>query len=173
DSQLAARIKSYETAFGMQREMPQVLDLSKETDATLKLYGLGRGQMTGFGWQCLVARRMVEHGVRFIELIDVGASKNWDAHGDMKTHGPLARNIDQPIAGLIRDLKSRGLLDDTLVVWTTEFGPPAHVADKNAKGREHHPHVFTSWLAGGGTKPGTVYGKSDEYGMYPAEKEVH
>ena len=81
-----------------------------------------RGQTTGFGWQCIVARRMVERGVRFIELIDVGASKNWDAHGDMKTHEPLARNIDQPIAGLIRDLKSRGLFEDTLIVWTTEFG---------------------------------------------------
>src|SRR2546425_6929682 len=119
---LAARIKSFETAFGMQQEMPGVLDLSKETDATLKLYGLERGSAKGFAWQCLVARRMAERGVRFIELIDVGSHDNWDAHADMQTHGPLAKNVDQPIAGLLRDLKSRGLLEDTLVVWTTEFG---------------------------------------------------
>jgi hypothetical protein len=173
DPDLAARIRSFETAAGMQAQAPEAFDLSGESDATLNLYGLKRGETKGFGWQCLVARRLAERGVRFVELIDVGASSNWDAHGDMKTHEPLARNVDQPIAGLIRDLKSRGMLDDTLVVWTTEFGRTAHVADKNARGREHHPHVFTSWLAGGGTRPGTVYGKSDEYGMYPAENEVH
>src|SRR5262245_29434324 len=116
DPQLEARIKSYETAFGMQQSMPEVLDLSKETDATLQLYGLERGQTTGFGWQAIVARRMIEHGVRFVELIDVGASKNWDAHGDVKTHGPLALNIDKPIAGLIKDLKSRVLFDENVVV---------------------------------------------------------
>ena len=99
DPMLDARIKSYETAFGMQMTMPQVLDLSKETDATLKLYGMERGATTGFGWQCIVARRMMEQGVRFVELIDVGSSKNWDAHGDIHTHAPLAKNIDQPIAG--------------------------------------------------------------------------
>ena len=119
---LAARIKSFETAFGMQQAMPEVLDLSKETDATLDLYGLERGSTKGFAWQCLVARRLVERGVRFIELIDTGSSNNWDCHGDMKAHGPLAKNVDKPIAGLLRDLKSRGMLDDTLVVWTTEFG---------------------------------------------------
>src|SRR5262249_682061 len=97
DSALAARIKSFETAFGMQHEMPEVLDLSKETDATLELYGLERGSTKGFAWQCLVARRMVERGVRFVELIDVGASNNWDAHGNMKTHEPLAKNIDRAI----------------------------------------------------------------------------
>ncbi len=171
DTQLEARIKSYETAFGMQREMPEVLDLSKETDATLKLYGMKRGQTTGFGWQCIVARRMVERGVRFIELIDVGASKNWDAHGDMKTHEPLARNIDQPIAGLIRDLKSRGLFEDTLIVWTTEFGrsPTA----EGEYGRGHFANAFSSWIAGGGVKGGVVYGKTDDYGMKVAEKECH
>jgi hypothetical protein len=171
DSQLAARIKTYETAFGMQREMPEVLDLSKESDATLKLYGLERGQTIGFGWQCLVARRMAERGVRFIELIDVGASKNWDAHGDMKTHEPLARNIDKPIAGLIKDLKSRGLFEDTLVVWTTEFGrsPTA----EGSYGRGHFCFAYSSWLAGAGVRGGTVYGKTDDYGMKVAENEVH
>ena len=171
DQQLAARIKTFETAFGMQREMPDVLDLSKETDATLKLYGLERGQTTGFGWQCLVARRMAEHGVRFIELIDVGASKNWDAHGDMKTHEPLARNIDKAIAGLLKDLKSRGLFEDTLVVWTTEFGR-SPTAEGNY-GRGHFCFAYSSWLAGAGVRGGMVYGKSDDYGMKVAENEVH
>src|SRR5436305_5150727 len=122
DPMLDARIKSYETAFGMQMTMPQVLDLTKETDATLKLYGMERGQTKGFGWQCLVARRMIEQGVRFVELIDVGSSKNWDAHGDIHTHAPLAKNVDLPVAGLLTDLKSRALLKDTLEVFTTECG---------------------------------------------------
>ena len=171
DPQLAARIKTYETAFGMQREMPAVLDLSKESDATMKLYGLERGQTTGFGWQCLVARRMAERGVRFIELIDVGASNNWDAHGDMKTHEPLARNIDKAIAGLIKDLKSRGLFEDTLVVWTTEFGrsPTA----EGSYGRGHYCFAYSSLLAGAGVRGGMVYGKTDDYGMKIAENEVH
>src|SRR5262249_4222354 len=171
DPQLEARIKSYETAFGMQQAMPEVLDLSKETNATLALYGLNRGQTTGFGWQAIVARRMVERGVRFIELIDVGASKNWDAHGDMKTHEPLARNIDKPIAGLIRDLKSRGLFDQTLVVWTTEFGrTPTSEGDY---GRGHFSNAYSSWLAGGGVKGGMAYGKTDDYGMKVVENECH
>lgn len=122
DATLAARIKSFETAYGMQREAPEAFDLSKETDATLKLYGLERGSTKGFAWQCLVARRMAERGVRFIELIDTGANNNWDSHSDMTDHVRLARNVDQPIAGLLKDLKLRGLLDETLVVWTTEFG---------------------------------------------------
>ena len=171
DPQLAARIKTYETAFGMQREMPEVLDLSKESDATLKLYGLERGQTSGFGWQCLVARRMAERGVRFIELIDVGASKNWDAHGNMKTHEPLARNIDKPIAGLIKDLKSRGLFEDTLIVWTSEFGRSP--AAEGTYGRGHFCFAYSSWLAGGGVKGGMTYGKTDDYGMKIAENEVH
>ena len=171
DPQLAARIKTYETAYGMQREMPEVLDLAKESDATLKLYGLARGQTTGFGWQCLVARRLAERGVRFIELIDVGASKNWDAHGDMKTHEPLARNIDRPIAGLIKDLKSRGMFEDTLIVWTSEFGRTP--AAEGEYGRGHHATAFTSWLAGAGVRGGLAYGKSDDYGMKVAEDEVH
>lgn len=171
DENLSARVRSYETAFGMQREMPEALDLSKETDATLKLYGLERGSTKGFAWQCLVARRLAERGVRFIELIDVGASNNWDAHSDMKTHEPLARNVDGAIAGLLKDLKSRGMLDDTLVVWTTEFGrsPTA----EGASGRGHYNKVYSSWLAGGGAKGGIVYGKSDEFGANVAENEVH
>jgi hypothetical protein len=173
DPLLAARIKSFETAFGMQAEMPEVFDLSQETDSTLKLYGLERGGTSGFGWQCLVARRLAERGVRFVELIDVGSSNNWDAHGDMLTHAPLAANVDRPIAGLLRDLKQRGMLDDTLVVWTTEFGRTPFNAAADAKGREHHHWVYSSWLAGGGVKGGIVHGESDEYGIHPAKDAVH
>ena len=173
DPMLTARIKSFETAFGMQAEMPDVFDLSRETDATLKLYGLERGSTKGFAWQCLVARRLAERGVRFVELIDVGSSDNWDAHGDMLTHAPLARNVDQPIAGLLKDLKLRGMLDDTLVVWTTEFGRTPFNAAVDAKGREHHHWVFSSWLAGAGVKPGSVYGESDDLGINVARDPVH
>lgn len=173
DPLLEARIRSFETAFGMQMELPEVFDLSREDDATLALYGLPRGSTQGFAWQCLVARRLAERGVRFVELIDVGSSDNWDAHGDMMTHAPLARNVDRAIAGLLRDLKRRGMLDDTLVVWTTEFGRTPFNAAADAKGREHHHWVFSSWLAGAGVKAGTVYGESDEHGIRPARNRVH
>ncbi len=173
DAALAARIKSFETAFKMQREAPEAFDLSKETDATLKLYGLERGSTTGFGWQCLVARRLAERGVRFIELIDSGSFNNWDAHGDMQTCVPLAKNIDQPIAGLLKDLKSRGMLSDTLVVWTTEFGRTPFNAQPDAKGREHHARAYSSWLAGGGVKGGMVYGQTDDYAIEVASDPMH
>ncbi len=173
DPLLSARIQSFETAFGMQMEMPDVFDLSRESDATLAMYGLERGSTRGFGWQCLVARRLAERGVRFVELIDVGSSDNWDAHGDMLTHAPLARNVDQPIAGLLRDLKQRGMMEDTLVVWTTEFGRTPFNAAADAKGREHHHWVYSSWLAGAGVKAGTVYGESDDYGIRVAKDGVH
>ncbi len=171
DPALAARVKSFETAFGMQQAMPGVLDLSQESDATHELYGLERGSTKGFGWQCLVARRMIERGVRFVELIDSGASNNWDAHADMAAHGPLAKNVDKPIAGLLKDLKQRGLLDDTLVVWTTEFGRTP--TTDGPLGRGHQAAVFSSWLAGAGVKAGYVHGKSDDYGAKVAEDEVH
>lgn len=172
---LEARIKSFETAFGMQREAPEVFDLSKESDATLALYGLQRGQTTGFGWQCLVARRMAERGVRFIEIIDSGAdsSSNWDSHDDINAHVPLAKNVDRPIAGLIKDLKSRGMLDSTLVVWTTEFGRTPYNATPNAGGRDHHHEAFSSFLAGAGVKPGIVHGATDEYGISVVQDKVH
>ncbi|MSR58809.1 MAG: DUF1501 domain-containing protein [Planctomycetaceae bacterium] len=173
DAALEARIRSLETAFGMQSAAPDAFDLAGETEATLKLYGLERGQTTGFGWQCLAARRLAERGVRFIEVIDVGSSNNWDSHGDMNDHARLAKNVDQPIAGLIRDLKQRGMLDETLVVWTTEFGRTPYHEQADAKGREHHHQVFSSWLAGGGVKPGSVYGASDDYGIAVADDRVH
>ncbi len=173
DRALEARIQSFETAVGMQREAPEAMDLSGETEPTLKMYGLEPGQTAGFGWQCLVGRRLAERGVRFIELIDVGSSRNWDAHGNMATHGPLAKNVDHPIAGLIRDLKQRGMLDDTLVVWTTEFGRTPYHEKADHPGREHHHQVFSSWMAGGGVKSGVVYGASDEHGIAVAEDRVH
>lgn len=173
DDQLEARIRSFETAFGMQAEAPAVFDLSKETQGTLDLYGLQPGQTTGFGWQCLIARRMVESGVRFVECIDVGSSNNWDDHGDMLNHARLAKNVDQPIAGLIRDLKQRGMLEDTLVVWTTEFGRTPYMAEQDAKGRDHHHQVFSSWMAGAGLKKGIIHGASDDHGMAVANDRVH
>jgi hypothetical protein len=173
DPRLAARIKSFETAFGMQFEMPAALDLLTESDATLRLYGLDRGGTDGFGWQCLVARRLVERGVRFVELIDTGSNGNWDSHGDMADHGRLAKNVDQAIAGLMTDLKSRGLLDEVLVVWTTEFGRTPFNNTADNKGREHHSWAFSSWLAGAGVKRGMVHGKTDEYGIRVVEDPVH
>jgi hypothetical protein len=173
DPQLAARIQSFETAFGMQMAVPDVFDFTKESDATHALYGLERGSTAGFGWQCLAARRLVERGVRFVELIDTGSSGNWDSHGDMMDHERLARNVDKPIAGLLKDLKSRGMLDDTLVVWTTEFGRTPFNNTADARGREHHSWAFSSWMAGGGAKPGVTYGSTDEYGMRVETDGVH
>lgn len=173
DSELAARMRSFETAFGMQMAVPDAFDFSQESAATLASYALQPGQTAGFGWQCLAARRLIERGVRFVELIDTGSSGNWDAHGDMMTHVGLAKNVDQPIAALLKDLKQRGLLDETLVVWTTEFGRTPFNNSADAKGREHHPWAFSSWLAGAGVKPGIVHGATDEYGLRAAEKPVH
>jgi hypothetical protein len=173
DSLLEARMRTFETAFGMQMAVPDAFDFKQESDATLEGYGLQRGQTTGFGWQCLAARRLIERGVRFVELIDSGSSGNWDAHGDMMSHAPLAKNVDQPIAALLRDLKQRGMLEETLVVWTTEFGRTPFNNTADAKGREHHPWAFSSWLAGGGVKSGIVHGSTDEIGLRAAEKPVH
>jgi hypothetical protein len=173
DAALEARIRSFETAFGMQTAAPEVFNLSGETAQTLSLYGLKPGQTTGFGWQCLIARRLAERGVRFIELIDVGSANNWDAHGDMKTHEPLAKNVDQAMAGLVLDLKQRGMLDETLVVWTTEFGRTPYHTQADHRGREHHHQGYSSWLAGGGVKAGMVYGKTDEYGSAAVENRMH
>lgn len=173
DGLLTARMRSFETAFGMQMAVPDAFDLNSESDETLQSYGLQRGQTAGFGWQCLAARRLVERGVRFVELIDTGSSGNWDAHGDMMSHVGLAKNVDQPIAALLKDLKRSGLLEDTLVVWTTEFGRTPFNNTADAKGREHHPWAFSSWLAGAGVKPGIVHGATDEHGLRAVEKPVH
>ena len=174
DSNLKARIKSFETAFGMQMQAPEAFDFSRESDATLDLYGLKRGSKEGFAWQCLAARRLAERGVRFIELIDGGTriDYNWDTHSHMSTYNRLAKNVDQPIAALIQDLKSRGMFDDTLVVWTTEFGRTPFVPDPTAEGRGHHAKTYCSWLAGAGVKGGMTYGESDELGDEVAENVV-
>ncbi len=171
DSDLAARVRTFETAFHMQAEAPEAFDLSKESDETLALYGLKRGATSGYGWQALVARRLVERGVRFVELIDVGSSNNWDQHDNIPQHANLAKNIDQPIAGLLRDLKRRGMLSETLVVWTTEFGRTP--GEDGPKGRGHHGACFSSWMAGGGVKGGVVHGKTDEVSGAVAENKVH
>ncbi|MBL8891342.1 MAG: DUF1501 domain-containing protein [Planctomycetaceae bacterium] len=173
DAQLLARLQTFETAFGMQMAVPDAFDFATETAETLNSYGLAADQKSGFGWQCLAARRLIERGVRFVELIDVGSSNNWDAHGDMMTHVPLAKNVDQPIAALIKDLKARGLFDETLIVWTTEFGRTPFNNTADAPGREHHPWAFSSWLAGAGVKGGTVHGSTDEIGLWTADKPVH
>ena len=156
DDAIAARVRSFETAFGMQFEMPAVLDLTQESQETLDLYGLKAGEREGFGWQCLVARRLVERGVRFVELIHTGSSGNWDSHGNMAAHQGLVGQVDRPIAGLLNDLKRRGLMDDVLVVWTTEFGRTPFNSSADHPGREHHSWAFSSWLAGAGVKPGST-----------------
>jgi len=173
DQTLEARIRSFETAFGMQREAPEAFDISGESASTLELYGVNAETTEGFGWQCLVARRLAERGVRFLELIDVGSSHNWDSHGNMGDHERLAKAIDLPIAGLLTDLKQRGMLERTLVVWTTEFGRTPFNKDANHAGREHHKHCFSSWMAGGGVKGGMVHGTSDEYGIRTAANATH
>jgi len=170
---LSARMKSFETAYGMQQAVPDAFDFSKESKTTLDNYAIQPNSTIGFGWQCLAARRLIERGVRFVELIDTGSSGNWDAHGDMMTHVGLAKNVDQPIAALLKDLKQRGMLDDTLVVWTTEFGRTPFNNTADAKGREHHPWAFTSWLAGAGVKQGITYGETDEHGLRAEVNKVH
>jgi hypothetical protein len=171
DSDLAARIRTFETAFHMQTEAREAFDLGQESDATMDLYGLKRGDNESFGWQCVVARRLAERGVRFIEVVNGSSSKNWDDHADMSAHEGKAKRIDQPIAGLLRDLKQRGMLDDTLVVWTTEFGRTPGV--DGTKGRGHHSACFSSWLAGGGVKGGLAYGATDEIASTVVEDKVH
>jgi hypothetical protein len=174
DSNLTARIKSFETAFGMQMAAPEAFDLTQETDATLKLYGLQRGSTDGFAWQCLMARRLAERGVRFVELIDgdTRLDKNWDSHAKMANYNKLARNVDRPIAALLKDLKSRGMLKDTLVVWTTEFGRQPFCPSPGAEGRGHHSRNYCSWLAGAGIRGGMTYGSSTELGDDVAEDPV-
>ncbi len=173
DLNLRARLSSFDTAAGMMREAPQVFDLAGETEATLQLYGLKRGDNQSFAWQCLMARRMVERGVRVVELIDTGSSNNWDAHGDMQDHRGKARRVDQAIAALVRDLKQRGLLRQTLIAICTEFGRAPWGATPNDKGRNHHAKAFTCLLAGGGVKGGITYGETDEYGINIASNPCH
>ncbi|HTF90087.1 MAG TPA: DUF1501 domain-containing protein [Planctomycetota bacterium] len=169
DAALDARIASFELAFRMQTEAPRAMDLSGETPETLKLYGIDEKTTENFGRQCLLARRFAEAGVRFIQCTH---SYKWDQHENLKAgHEQNAREVDLPIAGLLADLEARGLLEDTLVIWGGEFGrtPTAQGMD----GRDHNPHGFTMWLAGGGTKRGLSYGSTDDYGFFARDDKVH
>jgi hypothetical protein len=172
ETELAARIASYELAFRMQSEAPGVIDLSKETENTKKLYAMDDPVCEHFGHNCLLARRLVEKGVRFVQLYAGGRpAESWDAHGDLeKNHRRRAAVVDKPIRGLLKDLKSRGMLDSTLVVWHTEFGRMP--ISQSVSGRDHSPAGFSVWLAGGGIKGGQVIGATDEFG-YRAAVEPH
>lgn len=178
DSELTARLESYELAARMQMSIPEVADFADETAATQSSYGLDDPRTAGFGRNCLLARRLLERGVRFVQLFNGGALGspriNWDAHEDLvENHSKQAATLDQPCAALLADLKQRGLLDDTLVVWSTEFGrTPFTEVKGEGLGRDHHPLVFTCWMAGAGLKPGMAYGASDEVGYLPADNPV-
>jgi hypothetical protein len=169
DPELRARIKAYELAYGMQTAVPETLQLEKESDAILQLYGLDKNVTRPFGRLCLSARRLVERGVRFVQIFHGGGGGGaWDAHSVIKSnHGTLSAQVDLPVAGLLRDLKQRGMLQETLVVWGTEFGrSPGAQGD----GRDHHPQGFCAWLAGGGIKGGVVHGATDEIGFHAIEQ---
>jgi hypothetical protein len=168
---VAARLKTYELAARMQLSAPALVDLSGEPTHVLEVYGIGTEESDDFGRQLLLARRMAEEGVRFIQICHAGGGNGgWDAHGDIKTHAPLCRATDKPIAGLIRDLKQRGMLDSTLVVWSSEFGRSPW--SQNTTGRDHNPRGYTAWLAGGGVKGGVVHGATDDVG-YKAVVNPH
>jgi len=169
DSALEARINSFELAFQMQAAAPELQSIADESPNTLKMYGIDGGPTQNFGRQCLMARRFAERGVRFVQ---VSHSYKWDQHGNLKAeHGRNALEVDQPIAALLTDLKQRGLLEDTLVLWGGEFGrtPVAQGGD----GRDHNPQGYTMWLAGGGIKPGIRWGATDDYGYYAVEDKMH
>ncbi|MBI1356303.1 MAG: DUF1501 domain-containing protein [Acidobacteria bacterium] len=180
-SELEATISNYELAFRMQSEVPDLLDFAGETETTKDLYGLGEPDTEEFGRQCLLARRMVERGVRFIELLTPRrqGQDRWDQHHKLEEgHRINSRAVDKPIAGLLTDLKGRGLLDETLVIWGGEFGrtPTAQTMEtgySSGVGRDHNPFGFTMWLAGGGVKGGIRYGATDDYGYFAVENKVH
>jgi hypothetical protein len=176
NSELAARIASYELAFKMQKHAPEAVDFSKETAKTKALYGIDEPKTDDFGRKCLLARRLVERGVRFIQIYSGGAHNddNWDAHSDIvKNHTKHAGDTDRPIAGLLKDLKARGLLDSTLVVWGGEFGRQPTAEYAVGTGRDHNAYGFTMWMAGGGIKGGTSVGKTDELGSAAVENRFH
>ena len=171
DTELEARIGAYELAYQMQSAGPEAVDLTKETEATKKLYGLDEPETSVYGTNCLLARRLVERGVRFVELY-AGSGSGWDAHTDIEgNHSKRCRASDKPIAGLLADLKSRGMLDETLVVWGGEFGRTPF--NEKGNGRDHNPWGFTMWFAGGGVKPGQAVGTTDEIGLRAVERRAH
>ena len=170
-SELEARIRSYELAFRMQAQAPEAIDLAAETEATQKMYGLDKKETQPYGRICLLARRLVERGVRFVQLYS-GTGSKWDSHSGIEAnHKRLCRGVDRPIAGLLTDLKQRGLLDETLVVWGGEFGRTP--MSEKGSGRDHNPTGFTMWMAGGGVKGGQTIGATDELGLYAIEDKMH
>jgi hypothetical protein len=173
DSRLSARIESFELAYRMQLQAPDAFDLSRESAATNRLYGIDEKTTEIFGHQCLLARRLVERGVRFVQLYHTtGGFQPWDQHSDLKGgHAKNALATDRPIAGLLEDLRARGLLEDTLVIWGGEFGRTP--AAEGTNGRDHHPYGFTMWLAGGGVRGGMAFGATDEFGWDAVENRVH
>lgn len=170
---LESRTRAFELAFRMQMTAPEAFDISGESEATRRLYGLDDSHCMSFGYRCLLARRLAERDVRFIQVqCGKGDGLDWDQHGNLEGgHRKNARATDKPIAGLLHDLESRGLLEDTLVVWAGEFGRTP--TSQGQDGREHHPHGYTIWLAGGGVRPGMVYGSTDEFGWYARENPMH
>jgi len=169
---LDARIASFELAFRMQAEAPEAFDLTRESQATHDLYGTDDAETRLFGRQCLLARRLVERGVRFVHVFDAPANNKWDQHGSLTANLPRnCRSIDRPVAALLTDLRARGLLDDTLVVWGGEFGRTPTAEGKD--GREHHPFGFTMWMAGGGIRGGMVHGATDDFGWHAVQDKVH
>jgi hypothetical protein len=176
NSSLSARIASYELAYRMQSAAPEAVDLGRESEETKKLYGIDDPRSEVFGRQCLLARRLVERGVRFVQLYSGGHHNdaNWDAHGDLvENHTLHAGETDRPIAGLIEDLKQRGMLDETLIVWGGEFGRQPTAEYEKGTGRDHNAYGFTMWLAGGGVKGGVSIGQTDELGSAAVEEPFH
>lgn len=168
-----ARLGSFEIARGMMQTAPAIFEVAAETNETRALYGIEPGDRSSFGWQCLVARRMVESGARVVELIDTGSSNNWDAHGDMRDHLPKAQRVDRALAALLTDLKRRGLLQETLIVGCTEFGRTPWAVNKGEKGRSHHADAFSCFLAGAGVRGGMAYGRTDDHGVAIVQDPVH
>lgn len=174
DDTWEATIESYELAWRMQSEAPHVFDISGESKPTLDLYGIGQKPTDNFGRQCLLARKLCESGVRYVQVTygDNTANPAWDQHSNLPKHGEHARAVDRPMAGLLTDLKERGLLEDTIVWWGSEFGRTPY-AEKNGTGRDHNPRGFTVWLAGGGFRPGFTHGATDEFGLTAVDGKVH
>ena len=172
DRDLEARIQAFELAFRMQAEAPEAFDISRESEATRRMYGLDDEVTRDFGWQCLLARRLSERGVRVVQATHSGVEEKWDHHADiLRLHPIRSREVDRPIAALIKDLKGRGLLDETLVVWGSEFGRTPF--SEGADGRDHNPYGFSIFMAGGGVKAGSVYGATDEWGYHAVEDRMH
>jgi hypothetical protein len=175
DPELEGRIQAFELAYRMQTQAPEAFEVDRETEATKRLYGLDKDESRDFGWQCLLARRLIERGVRFVQCSHTygpGNEVGWDAHNELiRLHSRTSKMIDVPVAGLLKDLKSRGLLKDTLVIWSGEFGRTP--ISQGGDGRDHNPYGYSMFMAGGGVKGGSTYGATDEFGYYAVENRMH